>query len=81
MPLILCPQEPDPVTGAVCVPISLATTFAQKSPGVPSGSESGLSYYKGYEYSRTGNPTRAAFEQATAGAEKTKHGMLTSYIP
>lgn len=38
------------------------------------GKESGLSYHKGYEYSRTNNPTRAAFEQAIASAEGGKHG-------
>jgi cystathionine gamma-lyase len=57
------------------VPISLATTFAQASPGVPSGRDSGLSYGKGFEYSRTGNPTRAAFEQAVAAAEHAKYAV------
>lgn len=66
-------SEPDPVTGAVAVPISLATTFAQLSPGVPRGRESELSYGKGFEYSRTGNPTRAAFERAVASAEGALH--------
>lgn len=66
-------QHPDPVTGAVCVPISLATTYAQSSPGVPMGRDSGYSYGKGFEYSRTGNPTRAAFEQCVAACEKGKH--------
>lgn len=73
--LIHVGQEPDPVTGAVCVPISMATTFAQKTPGLPSGQESSLSYGKGYEYSRTGNPTRAAFEQAVASAESGKYAV------
>lgn len=65
-------SAPDPITGAVAVPISLATTFAQSSPGVPNGRDSALSYGKGFEYSRTGNPTRAAFEQAVAAAEGAK---------
>ncbi len=43
-------QEPDPVTGAVVTPISLSTTFAQD----------GVGGHKGFEYSRSGNPTRAA---------------------
>lgn len=59
-------QDPDPVTGAVVVPISLATTFAQRGPG-------GL--YSTYEYSRTGNPTREAFEKCLAGTEKGKYGI------
>jgi len=58
-------QTPDPVTGAVVVPISLATTFAQRSPGVNSG----------YEYSRTGNPTRKAFEECLAAAEGAKFSL------
>ena len=45
-------QDPDPTTGAVVVPLSLATTFAQESVGV----------HRGYEYSRSGNPTRTALE-------------------
>jgi len=53
------------VTGAVTVPISLASTFVQKSPGVHSG----------YEYSRSGNPTRKAFEDCIAQLEYAKHGL------
>jgi len=59
-------QKPDPQTGAVVVPLSLATTFAQHSPGV---------LYGGYEYSRTGNPTRLAFEQNVAACENAKYGI------
>jgi len=66
-------QEHDPITGAVVPSISLATTYAQKSPGVISGTENPNSYGKGFEYSRTGNPTRANFERAMAGCEKAKH--------
>jgi len=56
---------PDPITGAVVTPISLATTFVQKSPGE----------HTGYEYSRTGNPTRAAFEANVAAIENAKYGL------
>ena len=45
-------QDPDPVSGAVMTPIVLSSTFAQESPGK----------HKGYEYSRSGNPTRKALE-------------------
>eukprot|EP00456_Euglypha_rotunda_P050107 TRINITY_DN4020_c0_g1_i14.p1 TRINITY_DN4020_c0_g1~~TRINITY_DN4020_c0_g1_i14.p1 ORF type:complete len:394 (+),score=38.39 TRINITY_DN4020_c0_g1_i14:102-1283(+) len=58
-------QPPDPQTGALAVPISLATTFAQASPGV----------HKGFEYSRSGNPTRQAFEECIAAIESGKHGL------
>ncbi|MDT9702624.1 PLP-dependent transferase, partial [Streptomyces sp. P17] len=47
-------QSPDPLTGAVIVPIYATSTYAQQSPGV----------HKGYEYSRSANPTRGAFERA-----------------
>jgi len=57
--------RPDPITGAVVTPISLATTFVQRSPGE----------HTGYEYSRTGNPTRAAFEETLAATEKAKYGL------
>ena len=52
-------QRPDPLTGAVNVPVYLSTTFQQSSPGVA----------KGFVYSRTGNPTRAALEQIFARLE------------
>ena len=58
-------HAPDPITGAVVTPISLATTFAQSSPG----------QHTGYEYSRTGNPTRAAFEAAIASVEGAAYGL------
>ena len=45
-------QEPDPTSGAVMMPIVLSSTFAQNGPG----------RHKGYEYSRSGNPTRRALE-------------------
>jgi len=52
-------QGPDPATGAVVQPIHLATTFAQQ----------GVGKHKGYEYSRSGNPTRSALEECLAGLE------------
>jgi cystathionine gamma-synthase len=58
-------QEPDPRTGAVVPPISLATTFAQRAAGEPGG----------YEYSRTGNPTRSALETCVAALEGAEHGV------
>jgi cystathionine gamma-lyase len=62
---ILAGQEPDPTTGALVVPISLATTFLQDSPGV----------HKGFEYSRTDNPTRRAFEANVAACENARYGI------
>jgi cystathionine gamma-lyase len=53
-------QSPDPQTGAVMPPISQASTYAQKSPGKPN---------HGYEYSRTHNPTREAWQRAVAALE------------
>jgi cystathionine gamma-synthase len=58
-------QEPDPATGAVVPPISLATTFAQSEVGV----------HQGYEYSRSGNPTRTAVEAQVAALERARHGL------
>src|SRR5579875_3757227 len=52
-------QSPDPLTGAVMVPIYQTSTYAQESPGV----------HKGFEYSRSHNPTRYAFERAVADLE------------
>jgi cystathionine gamma-lyase len=57
----------------VVVPISLATTFGQSSPGIPTAVSDPNSFGKGYEYSRTGNPTRGAFERAMAAAEHAKY--------
>lgn len=63
-------QPPDQHTGAVMVPITLATTYAQESPG---------KYYPGgYEYSRSANPTRTAYEKAVSTLEGGKHGMAFS---
>ena len=58
-------QEPDPVTGAVVPPISLATTFAQSAVG-----ES-----RDYFYSRAGNPTRRAYEVCVASLESAQFGL------
>lgn len=52
-------QSPDPTTGAVMVPIYATSTYAQESPGVHSG----------FEYSRTQNPTRFAYERCVAALE------------
>lgn len=52
-------QSPDPVTGAVMPAISVSSTYRQQSPGVHSG----------YEYGRTHNPTRQAYERAVADLE------------
>jgi cystathionine gamma-lyase len=53
-------QEPDPTTGATIVPIYATSTYTQTAPGV----------HKGYEYSRSGNPTRTALETALASLEE-----------
>src|SRR5664279_5666064 len=58
-------QEPDPTTGAVVVPIYATSTYAQQSVGVHSG----------YEYSRSGNPTRSALEVALAAVEGGTRGL------
>ena len=59
-------QPHDQRTGGVVTPISMSTTFAQDSPGVPKN---------GYEYSRTGNPTRHAYEACVASLEGAKYGF------
>ncbi len=61
-------QEPDRETGAVNVPIYATSTYAQASPGVT----------KGFEYSRTGNPTRSALEQSLASLENAKYALAFS---
>jgi cystathionine beta-lyase/cystathionine gamma-synthase len=62
-------------SGAIVVPISLATTFQQSVPGVPVNVDDPNSFGKGYEYSRTGNPTRGAFERAIALAEHAQYAV------
>lgn len=61
-------QEPDPATGAVVVPIYQTSTYAQTQVGE----------HKGYDYSRTNNPTRAALEQCLASLEGGKYGLAFS---
>jgi len=68
-------SEPDATTGAVTPAISLATTFAQRSLGNLHGVDAPNSHGRGFEYSRTGNPTRGAFERAIAAAEHAQHGI------
>ena len=58
-------QEPDKSTGAIMVPIYASSTYVQESPGK----------HKGYEYSRTQNPTRAAYEKCIADLENGQHGF------
>jgi len=58
-------QKADPSTGAVMTPIFQTSTYKQSSPGD----------FKGYEYSRTGNPTRNALEQNLAALENGKFGI------
>ena len=58
-------QSPDPSTGAVMPPIYATSTYVQSSPGV----------HQGYEYSRTQNPTRMAYERSVAALESGTHGF------
>ena len=58
-------QPPDPSTGAINVPLHLSATYVQSAPGV----------HKGYDYSRSGNPTRAAYEQCLADLEGARFGF------
>ena len=58
-------QQPDAASGAVVTPITLSTTFAQDSVGI----------HKGFEYSRSGNPTRAALEACLASLEDASFGF------
>jgi cystathionine gamma-lyase len=58
-------QEPDPSTGAVITPIYATSTYVQESPGT----------HKGYEYSRSQNPTRFAYERCLADLESGRHGF------
>ncbi len=60
--------EPDPTTGAIMTPIYQTTTYVQDRPGV----------HKGYEYSRTHNPTRDALQGSLAALENGKYGLCFS---
>ena len=59
-------QDPEPVTGSVNVPIFQTSTFAQPRVGE----------HRGYEYARTGNPTRTALQVALAAVERTERGVV-----
>jgi cystathionine gamma-lyase len=58
-------QAPDPATGAVVTPLYLTSTYEHSEPGV----------FKGYDYSRAGNPTRDAFETCVANLEGARWGF------
>src|SRR5882724_8580464 len=58
-------QGADPATGATVVPIYATSTYTQEAPGK----------HKGYEYSRSGNPTRAALETCLAALEEGERGL------
>ncbi|WP_133130063.1 cystathionine gamma-synthase [Legionella yabuuchiae] len=58
-------QSPDPATGAVMTPIYATSTYAQSAPGI----------HQGYEYSRTHNPTRKAYEACLASLESGQYGF------
>jgi cystathionine beta-lyase/cystathionine gamma-synthase len=58
-------QAPDPATGATIIPVHLSSTFTQEEIGL----------HKGYEYSRSGNPTRSALEACLASLEEGSHGI------
>ena len=60
--------EPDPATGAIMTPIYQTSTYVQSAPGD----------HKGYEYSRTHNPTRTALQNALAALENGSHGLCFS---
>ena len=58
-------QRPDPTTGAVMTPVYLTSTYVQDGPGE----------HKGFEYSRTRNPTRDALQGCLAALENGKHAL------
>jgi cystathionine gamma-lyase len=58
-------QDPDPANGATIVPIYQTSTYTQEAPG----------RHKGYEYSRSGNPTRTALEECVAALEGAEFGL------
>ncbi len=58
-------QAPDPTTGAIMTPVYLTSTYVQDGPGV----------HKGFEYSRTRNPTRDALQDCLAALEGARHGL------
>src|SRR5437764_3958597 len=58
-------QEPDPSTGAIMTPIYQTSTYVQQSPGI----------HKGYDYARSINPTRSAYERCVADLENGAQGF------
>jgi cystathionine gamma-lyase len=58
-------QAPDPTTGAIVTPLYLTSTYTHSSPGV----------HQGYDYTRSGNPTRRAFEDCVANLEGARFGF------
>ena len=58
-------QDPDPTTGSMTTPIYATSTYVQEAVGK----------HKGYDYSRTGNPTRTALQQCLASLESAEHGI------
>src|SRR5579872_4145142 len=58
-------QAPEPVTGAISTPVFMTSTYVQDGPGE----------HKGFEYSRTQNPTRHALEANLAALEGGRHGV------
>src|SRR5579859_4262410 len=58
-------QAPDPTTGAIMTPVYQTSTYVQESPA----------HHKGYEYSRTDNPTRKALEDCLAALEGARYGL------
>jgi cystathionine gamma-lyase len=61
-------QDPDPTTGAIMTPVYLTSTYVQSAPAE----------HKGYEYSRTDNPTRTALQECVAAIEMGKHALAFS---
>src|SRR3954454_9996041 len=61
-------QAADPSTGAIITPVYLTSTYVHSAPGV----------HQGYDYSRSGNPTRYAFERCVANLEGARHGFATA---
>ena len=62
---------PSPRTGAIMTPIFQTSTYVQDAPGI----------HKGWDYSRAGNPTRDAYEEALATLESAKYGLAFSSWP
>ena len=58
-------QEPDASTGAIITPIYQTSTYVQEEPGV----------HKGFDYSRTANPTRKSLEECLAALENARYGL------